>query len=263
MGNMGVMRNRAILIFAILLATVCMAADTVLVWPKTGEPSLQFKVGKLRQMNSYSGQTDYVADTTVTNLGQKAIPFASFYVYLFDKNHNRIGEGYLELSNVAPGQQAKVALTAHAMGSVASMDIEAQHVGSDEPKKVPMLIATVPAGASVKVDGQDAGVTPAKLELLPGKHTVEFAKEGYAAGSAPVEVTPGALPGTVNFEMEPLVQDTVVLRDGKVVLGDVTSVTMTSVSLRVGGKIRRFNRNDVARVVFVERKVVKRPVKRK
>lgn len=258
------MKKSALILLMLMVWSVgSFAADTVLTWPAEGQASLKFGIGKLRQVNSYSGQADYVADVNVINLGTKPVSFASFYVYLLDKKGNRVGEGYIELSNVAAGQQVKVPLTAHAMGSVASMQLHPQHLPSDEPRKVTVNVASVPAGAAFKVDGQDAGVTPKAVHLVPGKHTLEFSKEGYATGSTDVDVAASALPSIVNYEMAGLAQDTVVLRDGTVLLGDVTSVTATALMVKVGSKVRRLDRNQVAKVLFVERKPVKRVAKRK
>jgi hypothetical protein len=248
------MRNKALVLTFILIAALsAFAADTVLTWPAEGQPTLKFVIGKLRQVNSYSGQTDYVAEVQVTNASNKAVPFASFYVYLLDKTQKRIGEGYIEVSNVGPGQQVKVPFSAHAMGNIASMQLQPQHLPTDEPRKVAMQITSVPAGATLKIDGQEAGVTPASLQMLPGKHVLEFSKEGFSAGSTPIEIAAGALPGSVNFELAGLKQDTIVLRDGGVLLGDVTGVTMNAVTVRVNGKVRSLQRNQVARLLFVER----------
>jgi hypothetical protein len=262
-GKMALMRNKTLFLILLFGSVAAFAADTVLVWPASGEANLKFTIGKLRQVNSYSGQADYVAEATVLNLGQKAVPFASFYVYLLDKSQKRIGEGYIELTNLGPGQQAKASLTAHAIGNVASMELQPQHLPSDEPKKVAMRIASVPTGANIKLDGQDVGVTPVTLQLAAGKHALEFSKEGYAPGSAPVEVSAGSLPGAVDFEMAPLTQDTLVLRNGSVLLGDVTAVTMTGVSVKANGKVRSFSRNEVARIIFVVRRTVKKPARRR
>lgn len=258
------MRNQALLLLLLLIASFCFAADTVLVWPTDGAAQLKFTIGKLNQIKSYSGQADYVAEVTVANVSAKPVPFASFYVYLLDKKGGRVGEGYIELSNVAPGQQVKVPLTAHAMGSVASMQLQPQHVPSNEPKKVPTRITSVPAGAAFKVDGQDGGFTPATVNLVPGQHTLEFSKEGYATGSTAVEVAAGTPIGAVDFQLAGLAQDTVVLRDGTTVTGDVTSVTLMAVVVKVKGRVRSFDRSQVAKVLFVERKSVKKvAVKRK
>jgi hypothetical protein len=254
--------DKRIWVLALLLccAASALAADTVLTWPSAGkEPALRFTIGKLRPINSYSGQTDYVGEATVENIGGKPIPFASFYLYLFDKNHKRIGEGYLELSSLGAGEQAKVALTAHAMGTVAGMELQAQHLPSDEPVKVKLNVISTPAGAFVKVDGQESGITPQLLSLAPGQHRLEFHKEGYASAGTPVDLAAGALPGSVNIELSPLTQDTVVLRNGTTVLGDVASVTPAVVTVTVNGKLSKYDRNQVARIIFVERKAVKKP----
>lgn len=252
-------KNALILLILMIWSLGSLAADTVLTWPPEGQAALKFTIGKLRQVNSYSGQADYVADVNVTNLGSKPVSFASFYVYLLDKSQKRIGEGYIELSNVGPGQQIKVPLTAHAMGNVAAMQLHPQHLPSDEPRKVTVNVASVPAGASFKVDGQDAGVTPKAVQLVPGKHALEFSKEGYATGSTEVVVAAGSLPSIVNYEMAGLSQDTVVLRDGTVLLGDVASVTTTALTVKVSGKLRKLDRNQVAKVLFVERKPAAKP----
>jgi len=260
------MRNKVVVLmsFLLLCATAVAGADTVLTWPADGkDPVLKFTIGKMRQVSSYSGQADYVADAVVENIGKKPMPFASFYLYLLDKNKKRIGEGYIEVSNIGAGQQAKVAVSAHASGSIASMEIQPQHLPTDEPVKSKVAVSSVPAGASLKVDGQDSGVTPQTLSLVPGKHVFEFSKEGYSTGSAPIDVAAGALPSAVSLELSPLSEDTVVLRDGTVVLGDVSSVTTTAVTVRVKGRLRRLDKNQVARVIFVERKPAKKTAVKK
>ena len=39
----------------------------------------------------------YVTDTTAENLSDKTIGNANFSLYVFDKNKDRIGEGYINL----------------------------------------------------------------------------------------------------------------------------------------------------------------------
>ena len=245
------MRKSFFILSSLLLCVAAFAADTVLTWPADGkDPVLRFTVGKLRQISSVSGQTDYLGEALAENVGGKAIPAASFYVYLIDKNGKRVGEGYLEVTNLGVGQKAKVPVSVHAMGSYVKMELQAQHLPSDEPMKVKMSVSTVPAGASLKVNGQESGVTPQVIPLAPGKHTLEFVKEGYAKASTPVEIAENAMPGSVNVDLEPLSLDTVVLRDGTELVGNVTSVTTTGVSITVKGKPAKFERAKVARVVF-------------
>ncbi len=247
------MYKRIWIIAALLLgaASSAFAADTVLTWPASGEGAmLRFTVGKLRQVNSASGQTDYLGEAVAENLSTKAVPSASFYLYLLDKNGNRVGEGYLEVTDLAAGQKAKVPVSVHAMGSFSRMELKPQHLPSDEPMKIKISITSVPSGATFKLDAQESGVTPQILPVAPGKHMLEFSKEGYATASTPLDVAENAMPGSVQIELSPLILDTVVLRDGTVLQGNVISVTSTGVSLNVKGKPTRLERSRVARVVF-------------
>ena len=230
------------------------AADTVLTWPPDGKDAiLRFTVGRLRQISSTSGQNDLLGEAWAENLTSKAIPSASFYLYLLDKSGKRVGEGYIEVTNLAPGQKVKVPVTAHTMGSYSTMQLEAQHLPSDEPMKVKMHVNSNPAGATIKVDSQDAGVTPQVVPVAPGKHTLEFSKEGYSTGSAPVDIAPNSMPGAVDIDLTPLTVDTVVLHDGTVVLGNVVSMNSASVSVVVKGKATHLARSRVARIVLGQR----------
>jgi hypothetical protein len=227
------------------------AADTVLTWPPDAKDAiLRFTIGKLRQVSSNSGQSDLLGEATAENLGAKPIPSASFYLYLLDKSGKRVGEGYLEVTNLPAGQRAKVPVSVHAMGSYASMQLQPQHLPSDEPLKVRMNLTSVPPGANVKLDSQPSGITPQTLPIAPGKHILEFTKEGYTTASTPVEVAANTPAGAVDIELTPLTLDTVVLQDGTVLLGDVVSMTATSVNITVKGKPTKLDRNRVARIVL-------------
>ena len=237
------------------VVTAAAAADTVLTWPRDGKDAiLRFTIGKLRQVSSASGQSDYLGEALAENLSAKTIPSASFYLYLLDKNGKRVGEGYLEVSNLDAGQKAKVPVSVHAMGSFASMELQPQHLPTDEPMKIKMSITSVPSGASLKLDSQDSGITPQMLPMAPGKHVLEFSKEGYTTASTPVEVVENSLPGSIDMELNPLTVDTVVLQDGTVLLGNVVSMTGAAVNVSVKGKTTRLDRSRIARIVFGQRK---------
>jgi hypothetical protein len=244
------MRKPICILFLLLLSIAAFPADTVLNWPVTGEPMLRFTVGKLRQISSVSGQTDYLGDALAENLGTKPIPAASFYLYLLDKTGKRVGEGYLEVTNLAAGQQAKIPVSVHAMGSFARMELQPQHLPTDEPMKIKMSITSVPSGARLKLDAQESGVTPQILAIAPGIHTLEFGKEGYETASTPLDIVENSPPGSLKLELNPLTLDTVVLRDGTELLGNVISVTGSSVAVSVKGKTTRLPRTRVARVLF-------------
>ncbi|MGP8140835.1 MAG: PEGA domain-containing protein [Terriglobales bacterium] len=252
------MMRKPIWIFPVLLLWAvanAFAADTVLTWPANGkETMLRFTLGKLHQITSVSGQNDYLGEALAENLSTTAIPSASFYLYLLDKNGKRVGEGYLEVTNLAAGQRAKIPVTAHAMGSFASLELQPQHLPSDEPMKIKMHITSVPSGAILKLDSQEAGMTPEVLPIAPGKHVLEFSKEGYATASTAVEIAENALPGSVEVELNPLTLDTVVLRDGTLLMGNLISVTGTGVNITVKGKPMNLARSRVARIVLGKRK---------
>jgi hypothetical protein len=54
-------------------------------------------------------------------------------------------------------------------------------------------------------------------------------------------------------ELGGLSRDTVELRDGSTVLGDVISMSMTEVVVRVDGRDKSFVRNQVNKIILVER----------
>jgi len=235
----------------LLCVTTAFGADTVLTWPPDAKDAiLRFTIGKLRQVNSNSGQSDLLGEATAENLSAKPIPSASFYLYLLDKGGKRVGEGYLEVTNLPAGQRAKIPVSVHAMGSYAGMQLQPQHLGSDEPLKVRMSLNSVPPGASIKLDSQASGVTPQVLPIAPGKHVLEFTKEGYATASTPVEVAANTPAGAVDIELTPLTLDTVVLQDGTTLLGDVVSMSATSVNITVKGRPTKLDRSRVARIVL-------------
>jgi len=251
------MRKRICILPLLLLWAVgsALAADTVLTWPADGKDAiLRFTVGKLRQVSSGSGQSDYLGEALAENLSAKAISSASFYLYLLDKSGKRVGEGYLEVSNLAAGQRAKIPVSVHTMGSYASMELQPQHLPSDEPFKVKMNVTSVPSGAIVKLDSQASGVTPEVLPIAPGKHVLEFSKEGFGTASTPVDVVANSPAGAVDIELVPLTLDTVVLRDGSTIVGDVVSMTAAAVKINVKGKAMKLDRGRVARIVLGQRK---------
>jgi hypothetical protein len=237
--------------------------ELTLVWPPSGPTNLKLAFGKFRETSSYGGQRDYASDVTVQNVSGKNITFASFTVYILDKAGVRIGDTVLQVKDLGPGQQVKEPLQFHTTGQPASVNLVARNDASGIPlslKTIPMKIISVPDGAKLKIDGQEAGVTPYLARLRPGSHILEFSKEGYAAGSTPLEIAPDELPGgSITFELGGLSRDTVELRDGTVLLGDVLSMSMTEVKVRVAGQDQTYDRNRVKKIMLVEREVVREP----
>jgi hypothetical protein len=59
--------------------------------------------------------------------------------------------------------------------------------------------------------------------------------------------------GSVSYELGISAHDTVELRDGSVLSGDVQSMSATEVFIRIGGAIQSLNRNQVKRIVLIQR----------
>ena len=117
-----------------------------------------------------------------------------------------------------------------------------------------MTVNTVPQGAVAKLYSVEVGSTPKIVQVAVGKHILEFSKEGFSPGRFPFEIGPDdASGGSVSFELGTSVHDTLELRDGTVLNGDLVSVSGMDVVIRVGGNDQKFDRNQVKRVLFVRR----------
>ena len=231
----------------------------VIVWPPSGQAVVRFSFGKFKESGSSGKQHSYATDVTAENLWGKRISRAEFALYLFDKDKIRIGEGFISISDVAPGQLVKFQMFAQASGTPASMELAPRSLPSElqsylPPRTISMTVNSVPQGATVKVDGTEAGVTPKVIQVAPGKHTLEFSKEGFNTGHFPLEITPDDVSGgSVSYELGASAHDTIELRDGSVLSGDVESVSATEVLVRIGGNVQHFSRNQVKRISLVPR----------
>jgi PEGA domain len=228
-------------------------------WPESGTAIIRFTFSKFKEVGGLGSQRTYVTDTTAENLWGKTIPDATFSLYLFDKNKTRIGEGYITLSNIGSGQTIKFQTTIQSSGSPVSISISARslprELGPLAPaRKVSITINSVPQGASVKVDGAELGTTPKIAQLTVGSHKLEFSKEGFNTGTFPLEIgSDDASGGSVSYELGTSAHDTVELRDGTVITGDLLSMDASEVTVRVAGAAQHFDRNQVKRILLVER----------
>jgi hypothetical protein len=250
----------ALLLF-VLIAHFAIARENEIVtmWPSTGPAVLKVSFGRFRESSSYNGMHDYTQDVTVENVSPKNIPFASFTVYVLDKNKVRVADSILQIKDLAPGQQVREPLQFHASGVPSSVDLVARNDANGIPtslRSIPLKIISVPAGAKLKIDGQDVGTTPYSATLRAGSHVLDFSKEGYAPGRTPLEVAPDELPGgSITFELGGLSQDTVELRDGTVLLCDVVSLSMAQITVRLAGQDQTYDRNRVRKIMLVEREI--------
>jgi hypothetical protein len=122
------------------------------------------------------------------------------------------------------------------------------------------VIMSVPAGATLKVDRQDRGATPALVNLIVGTHVLELSKDGFAPATSPVDIKPDEMEGgSITIELGGLSQDLIELRDGTVLTGDAISLSLTDVVFRVEDKDTEYDRNQVKRIMLVERVIGKQP----
>jgi PEGA domain-containing protein len=230
----------------------------VIVWPESGTPIVRISLGKFKEVSKVGNQHNYVIETTAENLWNKTIT-ASFNLYLFDKSRARIGEGWITLNSVASGESVKFQTFISASGTPESVTLAPRSLPPELGPAMPLhtisiTVNSVPQGAEVKVDSVDAGITPKVLQLTVGKHLLEFSKEGFNTGHFPLEIAPNdASGGSVSYELGASARDTIELRDGSVLNGDLESVSATEVVVKIGGSLQTFNRNQVKRILFVER----------
>ena len=251
-----------ILLFSFLFCTVAGAKEApaqILVWPSSGAPVVRFTFGKFKDVGSVGKQHNYTTDTTAENLWSKKISTAEFTLYVFDKNKVRIGDAALSISDVDPGGLIKFQTFLNVSGVIASLELVPRTLPTElqaflPPKTISITVNSVPQGADVKIDGMAAGTTPKIAQVAPGKHTLTFSKEGLNSGIFPMEIAPDAVSGgSVSYELGTASHDTIELRDGSVVTGDVESMSATDLVVRVGGTLQNFPRNQVKRIALIQR----------
>jgi hypothetical protein len=222
----------------------------VVSWPESGQPVLRFTFSKFRELGTGMGKEHtYITDVTADNLSDKSISGISFSLYVFDKSKARIGEGYINLTNVAAGETIKFQMTISVSGSPSSLT-----VATSAPRTVSITVNSAPQGAALTVDGKAVGTTPKIIDVAIGKHVLEFAKEGFNPGKFPLEITAhDASGGSVSYELGSAAHDTIELRDGSVLEGDLVSVSGMQILVRIGGNTQTFDRNQVKRILLTER----------
>jgi len=248
------MRNLLLSLILVASAFAAIAKDApmqVIDWPAIGTPVVRFTFDKFRALEGMSSQRGYAMETTAENLSTRTIPHAQFSIYLFDKKKVRIGEDSITLSNVGPGETVKFQTTVVTSGTPVSVSIQ----DSEQPAKViSMTVNSAPQGATLKVDGTDVGVTPRIIHVGAGKHTLTFNKEGFNVGRFPLEISREDVSGgSVSFELGTAAFDSIELRDGSVLNGDLVSISGMDVEIRVGGVLQHVDRNKIKRVMFTER----------
>jgi len=231
----------------------------VFVWPSAAQPVVRFSFSKFKESVSAGDRHDYTSEVTIRNLWNKKISKAEFMFYFYDKDRVRIGSSEIDVDDLGPGQETKFEAFIPASGSISSMDFVPRSLPEElqgylPPKRISITVNSVPQGAEFKIDGTPGGTTPEIVEVAPGKHLLAFSKEGFSPGTFPLEITQNDVSGgSVSYELGSSTHDTLELRDGTVVSGDVLSMSATEVEVRVGGTVQHLNRNQVKRILLIPR----------
>jgi len=118
-------------------------------------------------------------------------------------------------------------------------------------------VNTVPQGASFTLDGKSVGTSPKRIDVSPGKHILTFSLIGYAPGNYPFEIKPeDSSGGSITVELGGMMHDTVQMRDGSVLTGDVESLSATTMEIRIAGTVQRVDRNQISRIPLIQREAV-------
>jgi hypothetical protein len=235
------------------------APSQIINWPPSGNTIVRISLGKFNKISAMAGQQNFLIDTTAENLWNKKIVHMGFNLYLYDKNKVRIGDGWITLDNLMPGQAVKFQTTVQALGTPAAVELMVNSVPAElqplaPPKKISMTVNSVPQGATLTVDGAEAGTTPKIVQLTAGKHSLEFTKEGFNSGKFPLEIGPDDVSGgSVSYELGVSAHDTIELRDGTVLTGDLVSVSGMQITVRVGGNMQTLDRNKIKKIMLTER----------
>jgi hypothetical protein len=247
--------RRFCLSFALILFTLpALAKDIpfqVIEWPSNGSPALRFTFDKLRQLEGGGRMHGYAVSVAVQNLSPRLIPGARFSLYLFDKNKVRVGEDFISVNNIGPGETVKLEFATSASGVPASLSIQAP---TQKTRTISLTVNSVPQGAMLKLDQTELGPTPRVINVTAGQHLLSFSKEGFTDGVYPLEVSPEDVSGgSVSYQLGASAFDSIELRDGSVLSGDLVSISGMDVEIRVGGTIQHIDRNKIQRVMLVQR----------
>lgn len=252
-----------LLLALILVSSVAASAkesSNTLLWPSNDAPVIRFAFGRFVKIGSTLNQTEFKVEVTAENLWSKPISSVMFDAYFFGKDNVRVGTGYIRLSNVSVNETVRFSLPFTTSGSqpvsfkLVATQLPEELTAAAPAKKIRMTIYSVPAGADLAVDGQDVGATPKQVELSSGKHALQLKLEGFRSGAFPLEIGPDDVSGgTVSYELGALAHDTIEMRDGTTLVADVESMDASTVVARVAGNIESLNRNQIKRILFVQR----------
>lgn len=114
-----------------------------------------------------------------------------------------IGECQLRLGNFEDAHEAFTRYLADRPDAPERADVEAK-LAQISAMPATLLISSAPAGATLRIDGQDTGkVTPAELSLTRGAHTLELSLAGHSAITEPITAKAGVR-HELHAELQPL-----------------------------------------------------------
>lgn len=238
-----------VLLPAILLTqlTAQSSPSVTVKWPEGDKPMLSLVFAGFVRVAMVNGQSVYTSEVSAQNLSEQSMPRSVFTVNILDANGVKIGKARLQLEAIPPYRTGKAKVQFSAAGTPAKVSLIAG-------KTIPLAIKSLPPGASFSVDGEDAGATPRIYDFTIGSHTIEFHKDGYAPGSTQLDVGADELPGgSITLELGGLSQDTVELRDGTTMTGDLLSMTLEEAVFQSEGKTKTLERNQIKKIFLVER----------
>jgi PEGA domain len=151
-------------LFVVIACCSVVAKDQpfqVISWPGADKPVVRFTFSKFKELGIATGKAHtYITEVTADNLSEKTISGVNLSLYVFDKSKARIGEGYINLTNVAAGETVKFPVTISASGVPNSLSVEAS-----APRTVSITVNSVPQGAALTVDGKTVGTTPKIIDI--------------------------------------------------------------------------------------------------
>jgi PEGA domain len=223
----------------------------VIDWPTSGGPVLRFTFDRFKSLPDMGSLHGYVMETTAQNLSSRVVALERFSVYLFDKKQERVGQDEISVSNLGPGETVKFETTVTASAEPVSLVLKEISPAS---RAISMTVNSAPQGAVLSLDGKTEGTTPRIISVGPGHHTLTFSKDGFNRGVFPLEISRNDVSGgTVSFDLSAASYDTIELRDGTVLNGDLVSISGMNIEVRIGGVIQDLNRNSVKRILLVQR----------
>jgi len=239
-------------------STILFAADSALDWPAE-KPVLHFEIGRFNKAGSFGNRNVFNIDVVTKNVSAARISYATFHLYLLDARKTRIAEHWITLTNLQPGATVKSVITSQVVGMPVEFSVAADRLPQElaylnGPQTVSVTIETIPSGANLMVDGTAAGKSPVTMSVAVGSHVIALSKDGYPGDSATITVAANQAAGkTYSFELSGALHDTVELRDGTIISGEVVAMNESEVVVQTSDGQQRYVRALVKRVSFVEK----------